>query len=121
MPSATFDGIFLHEDIFVMAAAYFFYIVQNHPFIDGNKRTGAAVAIVFLKMNGLHFRIDNAEFVDLALEVAQGRLKKAADRRIFQAKYTALNRRYSLLPAEKMNMVTHETFDKIISCASPIF
>ena len=42
MPQASFGGEFLHEDLFEKAAAYLFHIVQNHPFMDGNKRTGAA-------------------------------------------------------------------------------
>ena len=36
---ATFDGVFLHETIFAMAAAYLYGICRNHPFLDGNKRT----------------------------------------------------------------------------------
>ncbi|MCK4659796.1 MAG: type II toxin-antitoxin system death-on-curing family toxin [Phycisphaerae bacterium] len=50
MPQASIGGEFLHHDLFEMAAAYLFHIVQNHPFVDGNKRTGAAVALVFLDM-----------------------------------------------------------------------
>src|SRR5687768_12741314 len=50
-PQATFAGQFLHADLAEMAAAYLFHIVQNHPFLDGNKRVGAVSAIVFLKMN----------------------------------------------------------------------
>lgn len=38
MPQASFGGEFLHRDLFEMAAAYLYHIVQNHPFIDGNKR-----------------------------------------------------------------------------------
>jgi death on curing protein len=36
-----------------MAAAYLFYIVQNHPFIDGNKRVGLEAALLFLEINGV--------------------------------------------------------------------
>ena len=46
-PMASFGGRFLHQDIFEMAAAYLFHVVKNHPFIDGNKRTGAVAFIVF--------------------------------------------------------------------------
>ena len=48
MPQASYGGKFIHDDIFEMAAAYLYHITQNHPFLDGNKRTGAAAAIVFL-------------------------------------------------------------------------
>ena len=47
-PEASFAGQWLHEDIFLMAAAYAFHICQNHPFFDGNKRTALASALVFL-------------------------------------------------------------------------
>jgi death-on-curing protein len=51
-PLASFAGSFLHEDLSAMAAAYLFHIVQNHPFEDGNKRTGTHAAITFLGING---------------------------------------------------------------------
>lgn len=52
-PRATFDGQLVHEDLFAMAAAYAFHIAQNQPFVDGNKRTGLAAALVFLDLNGV--------------------------------------------------------------------
>jgi death-on-curing protein len=51
-PASTFDGSFLHEDVFVMAAAYAFHIAETQPFVDGNKRTGLNAALVFLDING---------------------------------------------------------------------
>ena len=39
MPSASFEGKYLHKDLYEQGAAYAFHICQNHPFIDGNKRT----------------------------------------------------------------------------------
>ena len=47
MPQAGFADRYAHEDVFAMAAAYLFHIVQNHPFVDGSKRPGIAVALVF--------------------------------------------------------------------------
>lgn len=76
MPRATFDGKFLHRDLFEMAAAYLFHIVQNHPFVDGNKRTGTATALVFLELNGVAVDADEDELVALVLEVAQSRADK---------------------------------------------
>ncbi len=52
MPESSFEGKYLHDDIIVMAAAYGYHICQNHPFIDGNKRTALASALVFLDLNG---------------------------------------------------------------------
>jgi death on curing protein len=70
MPQASFGGAYLHADIFEMAAAYLFHIVQNHPFVDGNKRTGAAAAIIFLAMNGIEIEADEDGLVDITLRVA---------------------------------------------------
>jgi death on curing protein len=77
-PPATFGGQFLHADVSEMAAAYLFHLVQNHAFVDGNKRVGAVAAIVFLRMNDANLRITNAELESLVLSVAQGKTDKAA-------------------------------------------
>ena len=47
----TFGGEYLHKSIYEMAAAHLFHIVQNHPFIYGNKRTGMTVAVIFLSLH----------------------------------------------------------------------
>lgn len=78
MPQASFGGHFLHADLFEMAAAYLFHIVQNHPFLDGNKRAGAAAALVFLEMNAVKVKITNEAVVATVLDTAQGKLGKAA-------------------------------------------
>ena len=77
MPQASFGGEYLHTDLFEMAAAYLYHITQNHPFIDGNKRTGAAAAIVFLDMNGIEIKADEEGLVKMTLAVAEGKAKKA--------------------------------------------
>ena len=59
-----------------MAAAYLFHIAQNHPFVDGNKRTGAVAAIVFLSLNGIELEADEAQLEKLVLDVAQGKVGK---------------------------------------------
>lgn len=56
-----------------MAAAYLFQIVSNHPFINGNKRTGSASAIVFLELNGIEIEADQEGLVDITIAVASGR------------------------------------------------
>ena len=76
MPQASFGGQFLHKDVFEMAAAYLYHIVQNHPFFDGNKRTGSAVAIIFLAINDVTIDADEDGVVDLTLAVAQGNVGK---------------------------------------------
>ncbi len=85
MPQASFGGQFLHEDIYTMAAAYLFHIVQNHPFIDGNKRTGAAAAIVFLAMNDIGLQGDEEGLVDITLAVATGQAGKTEVAEFFRS------------------------------------
>jgi death on curing protein len=75
---ATFGGVFLHESLFEMAAAYLFHICRNHAFVDGNKRTAVAAALVFLEMNGVEIDAGETEFYDLAIGVAEGKVTKAA-------------------------------------------
>jgi death-on-curing protein len=76
MPQAQFGGAFLHEDLFMMAAAYLFHIVKNHPFVDGNKRAGLATTILFLNLNGRKLVADKDELTDLVLAVAQSQAGK---------------------------------------------
>jgi death on curing protein len=75
--AATFGGEFLHATIFEMAAAYLFGICANHPFVDGNKRTATAAALVFLEMNGVTLDVDEDDFYDLVIGVAEGHVSKA--------------------------------------------
>jgi death-on-curing protein len=51
MPTQTFGGEFIHAGLCEMAAAYAFHIAENQPFVDGNKRTGLAAALTFLRLN----------------------------------------------------------------------
>jgi death-on-curing protein len=60
--------------IFELAAAYAFGIVKNHPFVDGNKRTGFTVAIVFLESNGQRFTASEADATIQTLALAAGDL-----------------------------------------------
>lgn len=75
---ATFGGIFLHDTIHEMAAAYLYGICRNHPFIDGNKRTAVTAAFTFLDMNGIATKRDDDAFYALVIAVAEGRASKSA-------------------------------------------
>ena len=66
-----------------MAAAYLFHIAQDHPFFDGNKRTGANAAITFLLLNNLEPTFSADQLVELVLGVAQGRIGKNEMARFF--------------------------------------
>ena len=77
MPRASYAGEFLHGDLFAMAAAYLFHITRNHPFLDGNKRTGAASALVLLDLHGIEMTASDDALYDLVIGVATGTVSKA--------------------------------------------
>ncbi|EMG36439.1 death-on-curing family protein [Desulfocurvibacter africanus PCS] len=77
MPMQQFSGRYLHPDLASMAAAYLFHLVQNHSFIDGNKRVAAASMLVFLVSNGVEIPPEPEELEDKTLAVAAGRVGKA--------------------------------------------
>ncbi len=86
VPQASFEGRYLHIDLFEMAAAYLYHIVQNHPFLDGNKRTGAATAIIFLALNDLDIEADEDGLVELTLSVAGGTAGKMQIAEFFRSR-----------------------------------
>src|ERR1035438_6057014 len=59
-------------DLAVCAATYAYQLTQNHPFVDGNKRAGAAVAEIFIRLNGASLSATNAEIVELFLAIGAG-------------------------------------------------
>ncbi len=61
-------------ELCVLATAYAFGIVRNHPFVDGNKRTGFIVAALFLQENGLRLEAPEAEAVVMTLGLASGEM-----------------------------------------------
>jgi death-on-curing protein len=77
MPMATYGGQFLHTEIYEMASAYLFHLLKNHPFVDGNKRTAAVAALVFLALNGFYLDAPEDDFAETVLAVARGQLAKA--------------------------------------------
>ena len=62
--------------IFDLAASYGFGLVKNHPFIDGNKRVGFIVAVLFLELNGYRFQATEAEAAVRTLALAAGELSE---------------------------------------------
>ena len=72
MPSSSFEGKYLHTGVYEQAAAYAFHICQNHPFVDGNKRTALAAALVFLSLNGIEVDDPREELYSLMIGVASG-------------------------------------------------
>lgn len=76
LPKQTFDQVELYPGIIEKAAILCFAIVTNHPFIDGNKRTGHHVMDLFLRINGykLESNVDDEE--KAILKIASGQWKK---------------------------------------------
>jgi death-on-curing protein len=68
---STFDRQELYPDIADKAAALMESLIRNHPFVDGNKRTGVTAAGLFLLQNGYRLTASNAELVELARGIAQ--------------------------------------------------
>jgi death-on-curing protein len=64
-------------EVFDLAAAYTGGIVKNHPFVDGNKRTGFVVGILFLELNGAQFTASEAAATQSVLGLAAGTLDDA--------------------------------------------
>jgi death-on-curing protein len=58
------------------AATYAFHLTANHPFVDGNKRAGAAVAEIFVRLNGSRLTASNDEIVELFLNIAAGAMSR---------------------------------------------
>jgi death on curing protein len=72
-------------NIFEMAAAYTGGIVRNHPFVDGNKRTGFVLGILFLELNGYRFTASEQETARAVMELAGGALDEVGYRAFLAA------------------------------------
>ena len=70
---AQFDGAYLHETLFEIAAAYLFYICRT-----GNKRTALACALAFLRLNNRKVTAKPDDLYELVTGVAEGKVTKAA-------------------------------------------
>lgn len=75
-PVATFQGDMLHRTIAEQAGAYLFHLVQNHPFLDGNKRVGFAAMDTFLRLNSYRLDMEDDEAYQMVMAVAAGDLAK---------------------------------------------
>lgn len=75
-PRATFAGSDLYPTLVEKAAALCFSLVQNHPFVDGNKRVGHAAMETFLILNGTEIRADVGNQERVMLDLAAGRIDR---------------------------------------------
>jgi death-on-curing protein len=74
-PNATFGGEELYPTIFTKAAAILESIVKNHPFVDGNKRTGWLACFAIMELQGYHFTLTQDEAYDFVIRVASSHLE----------------------------------------------
>jgi death-on-curing protein len=65
-------------DVIQIAAAYTAGIIRDHPFIDGNKRTGFVVGVLFLELNGYRFLASEEDAAEAVLSLAAGRIGEEA-------------------------------------------
>ncbi|NLW41362.1 MAG: type II toxin-antitoxin system death-on-curing family toxin, partial [Tissierellia bacterium] len=72
LPFQSFDGEDIYKTIQAKAARLGFSLINNHPFVDGNKRIGILVMLVFLEINGIEIICTDEELVELGLGVADG-------------------------------------------------
>ena len=72
-------------DAFELAALYTAGIVKNHPFVDGNKRTGFVVGILFLELNGYRFNASQEDATRAMLALAANKLTEAEYCRFLEA------------------------------------
>ena len=73
-PFMTFDGEDLYPTIQHKAAQLAFFIISNHTFIDGNKRIGLHVMLIFLELNGVTLKYTQNELIKIGLMLADGNM-----------------------------------------------
>jgi len=72
-PFQSFDGNDMFPSLQQKAARLGFGLIQNHPFVDGNKRIGAHAMLVFLSLNGVELTYTQQELSGMILDVAAGK------------------------------------------------
>lgn len=71
-PQQTVFGQDAYPSVHSKAAALMHSLIRNHPFVDGNKRTGVLAILAFYGLNGMWLEMEQGEVVALALDVAEG-------------------------------------------------
>ena len=72
-PQATFDGNDIYNDLFSITASLMDFLIRNHPFVDGNKRT-AITAALFMKFNCFSLVVSNEEMARFTLACDQSKV-----------------------------------------------
>jgi death-on-curing protein len=74
-PFQSFGNQYLYPSIQQKAAQLCYSLIKNHPFTDGNKRSGVHTMLVFLAANGIELRYTQQELIDFGLAVASGNIE----------------------------------------------
>ena len=75
-PFQTFGGNNLYPDILDKASQLCYSLIENHPFVDGNKRIGVHLMLLFLKLNNIEVNYSQQELIDFGLDIASGEMSK---------------------------------------------
>lgn len=75
-PFQTFDSKELYPDILDKAAQLCYSVIENHPFLDGNKRIGVHLMLLFLELNNIQINYTQKELIDFGYGVASGKISK---------------------------------------------
>ena len=76
-PFQTFGGEDVYPSLQQKATRLCFGLVKNHPFVDGNKRIGAHVMLVFLALNGVELQYTQTELSDIILQLAANTIQSS--------------------------------------------
>lgn len=93
-PMITFDGQELYPDLVAKASALGFFLISNHPFVDGNKRVGHAAMELLLILNGYEIAAGVDEQEQLILDVASGKIRLIELREWLQSHIIKLEIKY---------------------------
>ncbi|MBQ9786432.1 MAG: type II toxin-antitoxin system death-on-curing family toxin [Clostridia bacterium] len=72
-PFQTFDGCELYPSTEEKGARLCFNIINNHPFIDGNKRMGVLAMLCFFEINNISLKYSNQDLIEIGLAIASGK------------------------------------------------
>jgi len=75
-PFQTFDGEELYPTVFEKAACLCYGLVNNHPFLDGNKRIGILAMLTFLEINKVIVTVTDSELIRLGLDIASSKMNQ---------------------------------------------
>ena len=75
-PFQTFGRNNLYPDILDKASQLCYSLIENHPFVDGNKRIGVHLMLLFLKLNNIEVNYSQQELIDFGLDIASGEMSK---------------------------------------------